>query len=532
MSTHATPHAQFVLLLTTLCLATPSLLAANRYVSDDGTYGADIAGAVCYTDIQTALDDCAANDTVWVRDGFVCDTGIAEDDATRGKSRIVISKAGVTLRGESGNWETGPIIRGRHDGNSSNGIGPDAVRCVYSAADRAKIIGFRLLDGATPSTQWGGCFLGSVRASAPQRMENCLCAGGAATYGGGVSDDSITLVGCVISNCLSATYGNGLRGGNAYDTLFILNTGAGGGAYQYAKNSGTVVSNCTFIGNSSSSAGAAVSVSSGNANHRFLDCRFFDNASGGSARAPVYGYGAYTNCVFSGNSAYYGGAVCAYYDSKAKAYVHSSSTFTSCVFTNNCDTTCQGAVGYGVSFYNCSIEGNGGNDSGPLYGCDAYNTLIANNVSKKHGGGFYANGDNVLVNCTITGNASQSGATAYVPPGSSLTLVNTILAGNSATEADNPTSATNCFLSVSGVAGAGNLVGDDPMLHSAHTSKPLRPKMSSPCRDGGLSLGWMSIAGDSRSRDLAGQPILSANDAAPIGCYNAVALGGLRIMAR
>ena len=514
----------------TLCLPAATLHATHRYVSEDGTYGADIAGAVCYTDIQTALDACAANDTVWVKDGFVCDSGIADDDATRGKSRIHISTAGVTLRGESGNWETGPIIRGEWDGSS--GIGPNAVRCVYSNADRAKIIGFRLLDGATPASQWGACFLGNVAASRPQRMQNCLCAGGTAYYGGGVSDDTITLVDCVISNCASTGYGNGLRGGNAYNTLFIMNTGGGGGAYQYAKNGGTTVSNCTFLANTSTAAGAAVSVSSNNARHRFLDCRFIDNESGTAARGPIYGYGIYSNCVFTGNSAYYGGAVCAYYDSKSKAYVPNSCSFFNCVFTNNCDTSCLGAVGYRVALYNCRVEGNGGNDNGPLYGCDAYNTLIAGNEAKKNGGGVYAIGDNLLVNCTVTGNTSQNGATAYVPSSASLTLVNTILAGNEATAADNPTSATNCFLSVSGVAGTGSIVGADPMLHAARTSKPLRPKMSSPCRDGGLALGWMQNAADCRSRDLAGEPIVSADGSIPIGCYNAASLGATQIMVR
>ncbi len=519
-------NASFVL-SAALCLAASPLLATHRYVSEDGTYGADIEGAVCYTDIQSALDACVANDTVWVKDGFVCDSGVAENDATRGKSRIHISVAGVTLRGESGNWETGPIIRGQHDDNASNGIGPNAVRCVYSSADRAKIIGFRLLDGATPASQWGGCFLGSVAASRPQRMENCLCAGGMANYGGGVSDDTITLVDCVISNCSSIGYGNGLRGGNAYDTLFILNTGVGGGAYQYAKNGSTIVSNCTFIGNSSSSGGAAVSVSTANGTHRFIDCRFFDNASGTSAYGPVYGYGTYTNCVFSGNSAYYGGAVASY--TKSKITYTNSCTFASCVFTNNCDTICQGAVGYFVSFTNCRIEGNGGNDNGPLYGCSAYNTLIANNVSKKQGGGIYAAGDNVLVNCTVVGNRSQNGATAYVPAGGSLTLVNTILALNDATQLDNPTLATNSFLTVSGVAGDGNIVGDDPLLHADRTKKPLRPKMSSPCRDGGLVLPWMSDASHARSRDLDGLPLLSPAGTAPIGCFNAASLWGLTI---
>ncbi len=120
-------NASFVL-SAALCLAASPLLATHRYVSEDGTYGADIEGAVCYTDIQSALDACVANDTVWVKDGFVCDSGVAENDATRGKSRIHISVAGVTLRGESGNWETGPILRGPHDDTAYNGIGPNAVR--------------------------------------------------------------------------------------------------------------------------------------------------------------------------------------------------------------------------------------------------------------------------------------------------------------------------------------------------------------------------------------------------------------------
>ena len=55
-----------------------SALAADFYVSSDKSYGV-AEGADpdhIFDDLQLAINAAAANDTVWVEDGFVCESGV------------------------------------------------------------------------------------------------------------------------------------------------------------------------------------------------------------------------------------------------------------------------------------------------------------------------------------------------------------------------------------------------------------------------------------------------------------------------
>ena len=487
--------------------------ATQRYVSKDKSYGADIPNAVLYDKLQDAVKEAVKGDTIWVKDGFECTTADGTStDATYGSAVLLLTAESVTIRGETGDWRTGPVVDG---GNT--------VRCLLCTAKSPTLIGIRFVNGKTSGSDkmaWGGCVDIPLTGG---NVKECFIANGSANYGGGINGDSLTTRHCVISNCTCTVYGNGQRGGNSYDTLFIKNYGTYG-AWQYAKNADTIVSNCTFVGNSGDGSGAAVSSSSSSGTHVFYDCRFFDNDGSSAGYPPVYGYGKFYNCVFSGNTGYKGGAVASFYDSKAKKMVPNTIKCYSCVFTNNCDTICLGAVGYYVEFVNCRIENNGGNDSGTLYGCSAYNTLIAGNKTKKNGAAIYAVGDseNEYVNCTIVGNEAKNGAVAYAEPGSTLTLVNTILAKNSATADDSYTSATTCFFDSDG----------DPKLVKAGKEFAFWPKPKSPCVGAGTVLDWMSDETDARSKDLAGLPRLT-DGKVNIGCYEGIApMPGLLLLLR
>lgn len=508
-------------------LGAGSLLATERYVSADGSYGKDIPGAVCYTGIQEALDACARWDTVWVANDFVCDSGyVDETKYGSGHTRLQIKQDYVTLRGESGNWQTGPLVKGAISGDAEG-----MMRCITILGSGVTVIGMRFERGEATGSGRGGT-AGLWYDFSATVASNCLFAGGKAVNGGGLYGSKQRTYSCVISNCVATSHGNGQYGGSSYDSHFIRNSGDVDGAWMALSDS-TVVSNCVFRDNVCKAPSATVcTVTSGQ--HTFLDCKFYDNVSG-SMQSPwqfgcAYGYGTYRHCVFSGNTSYAGGAVASYTSSKKGTL--GALTCIDCVFTNNCGTTGNGAAAFYVDLQNCRVERNGGNKTGPLYECRAYNTLIANNLSTEKGGGIYAVKDSQLVNCTVVSNVSRSGSCAYVDSDARLTLVNTILALNKSTAADMVTSATNSFLTVSGVPGTDNIDDvTDPRLQPMGEVREWHPKSGSPCLGTGKVLAWMDDQADVRSRDLDGRPRLTGGRV-NIGCYQRMAPAGLAVFLR
>ena len=73
-----------------MCLKAGAILAlatvangAEWYVSADMDYGADVADAAHRKDnLQTAINSAAQGDTIWVADGFVCDSGSTDVNGT------------------------------------------------------------------------------------------------------------------------------------------------------------------------------------------------------------------------------------------------------------------------------------------------------------------------------------------------------------------------------------------------------------------------------------------------------------------
>lgn len=110
-----------------------------------------------------------------------------------------------------------------------------------------------------------------------------------------------------------------------------------------------------------------------------------------------------------------------------------------------------------------------------------------------------------------------------------MTLVNTIVAWNDASESDEITSATNSFFAVEDVPGVGNVVGTNPRLTPANDPAPFRPKVRSDCRGKGLVEAWMSDEGDVRSKDLAGVDRLCPDGKVDMGCYRGADPLGLMI---
>lgn len=199
--------------------------AAKPAGSGDGK-----SAATAFHTIQEAVNEAAANDTVWVAPGMYDDgetTGPSSGEIVQ-KCRVVIDKK-INLFA-SGNRDNTFIV-GSYAGLADPKDSPDAVQCIYitSAAAGTVIKGFTLKDGVLRNgLNQGG---GAIRFSANTD---------AITPGLGY-----TVVLCRIDHCCSYS-GGGMTAGWAIATLFTRNWCFGyRGAAVYKSN----CYNCIFADN-------------------------------------------------------------------------------------------------------------------------------------------------------------------------------------------------------------------------------------------------------------------------------------------
>ena len=220
----------------------------------------------------------------------------------------------------------------------------------------------------------------------------------------------------------------------------------------------------------------------------------FTNQSGGGVWCESLS-GVVSNCVLTGNSAFYGGGG-AYYG-----------TLYNCTLTGNLAE--EGGGAYSATLNNCAVTGNsasfvgGGAIAGELNSC----VLKAN--SAMYGGG--ANNGTVK-NCTLTGNsASSAGGGAYGGM-----LYNCILYYNTAPSGANYASGTiiyYCSTTPLPPSGSGNFT-NAPLFTDTNGWGNLRLKADSPCINAGNNV----YASDPSATDLDGNPRTSG-DIVDIGAY-------------
>ena len=167
--------------------------------------------------------------------------------------------------------------------------------------------------------------------------------------------------------------------------------------------------------------------------------------------------GLVSNCVLTGNSAYYhgGGAfsntlvACTLSGNIARSYGGGaySGTLTNCTLSSN--RASSGGAAYQATLASCTIVSNTANSGGGTYSGTLKSCLLLSN-SATSGGGAYST---ALTNCTLAGNtASSFGGGAYSSTLNACTLTN-----NSASDDGAGVylgSLTNCVL-------AGNVAADD-----------------------------------------------------------------------
>lgn len=464
---------------------------------DSPTYG------VGHTNIQEAIDASSAGNTVWIEDGFVCDTG--GTFMSPQTNRIVLDKA-ITLRSVSGTTNNPVMIVGAHH-DPVEGIinGTAAIRPLYVSAN-ATIVGLMLTNGATATTTcYGGGAHVTASGSATVFSNSVIVANHAASHGGGVFAQSATefwhchIIGnkiprfrgggvyrgtlryCVIKDNETEAAGNGagggLWGGVAEHCHFEGNVSRIGGGVH-----GSTVSHSTFVNNDASWSGGGAWDST------LEHCVLIDNTSsgqnGGGASASTL-----IDCVLTGNSASYHGH--AIWGGKALR----------CVITNNVGGRIGSAVIYDAEVIQCVIKDNAFTTrAGGIvrYGT-VINSLLTGNVADHADAQDVASvvRDATIYNSTIADNA-QGRATV------NSTLVNTIVWNNWQSGWDNV--ATNSLIDAAAVVSGENNLDTDPLFVGSG-EWPYRLQGASPCIDHGISgFDWLLPSHpDTQGLDLSGR---------------------------
>ena len=431
--------------------------AADRFVSDDGTWVMPGKEGTGYATLQDAIKAARDGDTVWVKNGYVCDSGtmVAWSSQT---NRIWIENKRITVRSEYGYVDeaAGKVatIRGMWDGKTDN---PD-FRCTpvfVSGTDAAVLQGFVIENGyGQQNVSWAG---GGVRNSSGATVSNCVVRNCKCARGGGICGGKV--YNTVVTNCTVKSDGDGsciygatrviscyladgkvkpaLQWGGTTDELFVSNTTvtcSAGGVY-----AGGTIPNLqivdSYVSNNVAAADGAGLRGDTNARIKVLRTKIFDNWCEGSGN--YRGGGAYccdlTKCDLVGNICKNGSGGAAYGCALTDCQVISNQTtrvsssgagagacgctLTNCVVAFNANTntawagSCFGGGIDSSTAVNCRIYGNvspyagGGASSSTLYNC-----IVTNNVESGDGAGGGGAYNCVCYNVLFAKNWSYRGA--------------------------------------------------------------------------------------------------------------------------
>jgi predicted outer membrane repeat protein len=302
-----------------------------------------------------------------------------------------------------------------------------------------------------------------IESGSPQIL-NCRITDNYARFGAVLNNDSnSTFVGCVLSknypsniinisgnpvftNCIFEQSETGMYnrdGGSPMLTNCVFRENMYG-IYNLHPGNKVVLNNCRFINNE-----GGITSDWGDNDLTLVDC-IFNNSGGISSRRGSNlllnncrfersGISAWhssltlNNCVFSGNSGFFGGGILST-DSDLVLY--------NCKFIGNQAIESGGGI-YSTSgnirLYNCTFSGNSAGHGGGAIdsrNCSLVlqNCLLSDNSARHRGSGINATlGTVMLYNCTLSGNTTEywaGGGIYYSGSRNNMTLTNCILWGN------------------------------------------------------------------------------------------------------
>ncbi len=452
---------------------------ATYYVA---TNGSDIAAGTSWDTAVLTISNAVAKTTAGT-DVILVSNGIYK--ITNAIPFGAYSPIGLTIRGVYGASNT--II-------DAQGIN----RCFYM--NRGTLDGFTLTNGfenSISSHQSGGAV--AIAGYDGVRILNCIVVNCVAThYGGGIGvrDWGSTGADVIISNCVfrnnTAQYAGAVDlycdRAHVYDCVFEGNKATssadtGGGAIRVYATTNTIAG-CTFRNNTAGNRGGAV---------RFT--------LGKRATSII------SNCTFEGNSGLvFGGGL----------HLNAEATVVGCTFVSNAIGAGYGgglyAGGSNALVSNCRFIGNlAHREGGGVY---SYGTvagsLFAGNVASNRGGGLYQNHALAVVrNCTIVSNraVTDAGGGIYTVTGgveNSIVYFNTAAVSGSNWVCASGYFTNTCTAPSAAAYGTGNLE-DNPLFADA-AAGDYRLQSRSPCINAGLNQDWMAGAidldGNRRIRQL------------------------------
>ncbi|MFC1970283.1 right-handed parallel beta-helix repeat-containing protein [Chloroflexota bacterium] len=290
---------------------------------------------------------------------------------------------------------------------------------------------------------------GTVHVAAGTYDENITLKNGVEVLGAGADVTAIDGGGSGV-----VVTGFSVGSGTKLDGFTVTNGSAtfSGGIHLY-NNSSPTISNCIFSGNSATYGGG---MSNWQSSPTVTNCNFSGNS------ATEYGGGMYnqlssptvSNCIFSGNSATISGGGMDNSDS-------SSPTVTDCRFSGNSADAGGGMTNFLYSsptVTNCRFSDNsatwGGGMSNVWSSPTVSNCRFSGNSATSHAGGMYNTDSSspTVTNCIFSGNSAYFGGGMYNTDYSSPTLTNCSFLGNSAyygggmyNNWDSSPTVTNCI---------------------------------------------------------------------------------------
>ena len=344
---------------------------ATIYVDDDAnTGGGGSSWSDAYKYLQDGLNAASSNDEIRVAQGvYVPDTNDSDPNGSGSRYATFQLLDNVTVKGgyagigvqdpnerAPNTYET--ILSGDLDGDDvevdpwdlideTNRAENSYTVVTGSGTDETAVLdGFTITGGQANDPNWtdhrrrGG---GMYNDNGSPTVTDCKFIANSAISGGGMnnwlSDPSLT-------NCMfNANYGSN-----------------GGGMFNW--ESSPIVNTCTFTGNSFAGGGGGMH-NGWLSNTVVTNCMFLDNSSveygsGGG----MYSYRSdpvLNSCIFSGNSAGWGGGMC--------SDIASSATLTNCTFSENYADVSGGGIINGIedsnsTLTNCILWGNDAGSSG------------------------------------------------------------------------------------------------------------------------------------------------------------------------
>lgn len=368
---------------------TSAMAISGTIYVDTGAGGSDTGDSWvnAFTNLQDGLAAASSGDEIWVAKGTYY-PGTTRADTFQLISGVILY--GGFISGDAfgdRDWQNNETILSGDIG--TQGVSTDNSYHVITGTNDVNINGFSVkdgyADGTAPDDQGGGYT--HPTDSAHFTIENCL-----------------------------------------FEDNFATNRG--GALYLYRSGPQAYVKNCTFRRNGAIEYGGAIAKYHYAASDFVVSgCTFIENwtrttVNGSGRGGAIYFYDVWpkiTNCVFTGNSARYGGGIG---KGSASYRPYTGHGIFNCIFSDNYAYAEGGGIqanGGAVPVKNCMFFGNRSFSGGGLktlgtkyddYNAPVSGCVFAGNLGSQYGGALDVYGSfktSVVANCTFVQNKQSSG---------------------------------------------------------------------------------------------------------------------------